>query len=474
MATRVSRHPHAARRTLRWSSIIAFTAATALAAAGCTADDLAQSGKVIGEEDSEPTSLVDSIEPLEELVTPQEFPEDQDPGEIVSDELLQAGAAHEEARLPRIHLTIASPDGDLKKRGETYRNKPNKDKRYQCVDNAQGGSWKGFDEPMVVERVSAGGSSRSCLEEKGDPELEVTYTLPGTTDLAWVYVKVPDWGDNILKCSVIDPISWKTKTNSSWACDQQWLQDNGHGWNPMPKVRFTDKNKVVQVTDAVEAQRILDEYCSEGQPSCTFNATSQEVISPDESKWRLLSYFDNCGSTRAESGKHIWEDSVGHLWSIMVGGSLAVGGGKEKTFTVEVKGEFEHTWTSERTYTARVEQPVRWGWGNWFYAQDNYVHLTGQFIVKTPTATYQMDDAEYDLPLGKVWTDSNGTAITPKSTGSLAYPVQCSNDDIVPHDDKEREAVLQNNPPYISGSTQPDADWLVEHGATFTPSQTQQ
>jgi hypothetical protein len=474
MTIRASRHPHAARQALRWSGVTAFALAAALTVAGCTAGDLAQTGKAVGGGESDPTSLVGTIEPLGELVTPQEFPDGEEAGTVAAGEGLLTSDAHEETRLPRIHLTVASPDGDIAKRGETYKNKPNKDKRYECVDHSQGGATVGVHEPMVVEKVKAGGISRSCLEEKGDPELEVTYTLPGTTDLAWVYVKVPDWGDNILQCSIIDPKTWKTNTKSNWACDARWLQDGGHGWNPMPKVRFTDKKKLVVLEDSAEAQRILKEYCADGQPECKFKATTQEVVKPDESHWRLLSYFDNCSSSRTENGKHLWEDEVVHKQTDSLGFSAMVAGGKPHAVNLEVKAEYEHMWSAAYKYSAEIEQPVPWGWANWFYSQEAYLHIVGQFTVSTPTATYQINDADFHLPLNTSWTDEGGNVIEPQTTGALAYPVVCPNDELVPKagaetlSDPQRDQVLQSNPPYVSGSPSPGADWLLAHGGVYT------
>ncbi|MFC6234733.1 hypothetical protein ACFPZL_06530 [Leucobacter soli] len=396
-----------ARRAASASAALALAAALALSFAGCSAETVMQAQKAVGESEAAP-ALAGQIEPFGGIV----FDESADGGSGMP----KAGAGNETSRVPRIHLTIASPDVELTRFGETKKGYP-----VECVKS--GGASLGL--PISSASVAAGGTAESCVQSKGNEVIsqELTYRLPGTNQLFWVYAKAtPLLGaQDELQCAIIDPGTWKAVKKSDYRCDLRWMQDDH--LNPMPRVRVTKKPTTV-ITDGAEAQRLLEKYCSKGEPECSYRATRQEIVETPGSQWNVLDVYNNCGPDRHESAKHqfIEEKSLGMQATFSV----------EKTWTFNIKivklavsTKYSHAWSAENKVTISVENSVPWGYANIFYLQPTYLEIDGDFTIKTDDGSYVIRDANFRLPVNPDWRDEDGRRYSSAEKHARGVKIDC-------------------------------------------------
>ncbi|MFC7766127.1 hypothetical protein [Leucobacter soli] len=240
--------------------------------------------------------------------------------------------------------------------------------------------------------------THSCLDGEGIPELELTYSIPGVKDLLWIWVKIPDIGDNKLKCSVIDPGTWETNINSKYTCGAAWLQDDGHGRNPMPKVKLQLKKTEV-VEDGGNAQEIMEKYCTKNQPNCDFTGAKRKLVPSEKSDWKVLDVYNNCGPDKKEVGHQTWAKERKFGWENSVGlsfeGEVEI---PETKFNIGGEFELEGAWEFTNSYENEIDNPVPWGYANIFYLQVNYLEVTGDVDVVTKDKNYRLKNITYKLP----------------------------------------------------------------------------
>lgn len=418
-------HTHPATRATgrrRRRLLAALTTATALTlvVTGCTLDAAAQARKASGHESlstqNAMPSLAGKFDSIDKL-TLEEGPADPTAG-LNAGQKLMLGTERgiEDSDNVRIHLTIASPQVELVRFGETYRGDQ---KPCPALEKL----------PRSVEKIAAGSTGESCVEAKGanDISQELTYRLPGTKQLFWVYVKNPFIGDRELQCGIFDPTTWKpvNTTETSYTCDKRWEQDN-KSKNPMPRVRLMRKN-TVEVTDPVQAQKLLKENCNKNQPECVYTSVRQRVVSPPTAEWTLLDMYANCGPDKHESAEHAWEQEKEFEGKYTVGaeGSFGYGNPAHDKIAAKIKVQFKHIWTVKDSYKVKVDQPVPYGTANLFYAGVSYLELTGDFTITTKDNVYIIKDTTYKLPLKDNWTDDHGNTVEFLQTESFGAGVTC-------------------------------------------------
>lgn len=443
------------------TALIALIAVGAiLGTVGCTAEAATQAKKALGEAPSAAApDFADSVDPIDEEIAPSAAEGDGTVGEDDGDETngdsdgddtgvdpdqdptpqpdaeaetttkpesktadkhgkIGSGAAHEDSTVPRIHMQIVSVDNDITLKGETYTNRETKGKRDDCPDP------KGL--PAVAKRVAKGEVTHSCLQSVGLPELELTYSIPGTKDLLWIYTAVPDIGDNVLKCSIIDPGTWETRNDSAFTCGASWQQDDGHGFNPMPKVKLQKKPTVKLTEDDPEALRVVEKYCSKGQKACSFDGAKREVKASPKSEWKILHTYRNCGPDKKNVAMHSWSNPKKFEWENSLGASISaefeLG---EGGFNAGGGAEFEAAWAFSNTYNNEVHQPVPWGYADIFYLQVNYLHITGDIDISTVEKNYQVKNVTFKLPLAESWTDERGKTIPMSAKHAVGKKITC-------------------------------------------------
>lgn len=433
--------PRISRRA-RWLSAMALVSVCALGIVGCTTDTAELAKKAAGDDPlvQTETQQADPDEPAASGTdadtaadASSEMPDDlEDTVDPIDEEAgkasdakpskVKAGAAHEDTSRLRIHLQILSMESDVTFRGETYKNPDTNGQSKECVDPK---TQKSLGIPKRVDKVVKGVVSHVCMESAGMPSLELTYNIPGTTDLFWIYTTVPAIGQNRLLCSVIDPRTWETNINSPYTCDAQWLQDNGHGDNPMPKVKLR-KKPTVKLTDNGEAQDVLKQYCSKGQTNCDFTEAKRVITPSPKSEWKVLDTYNNCGPDKKHPAMHSWKKQRKFGWENSVGLSFSVEGelpwGK---FNAGGGAGFEAAWEFSNTYENTVKQPVPWGYADIFYLQVNYLRVTGDILISTKDKNYELKNVTYRLPLAEAWKDERGQIVPMSSKYAVGVKITC-------------------------------------------------
>lgn len=451
------------RRNARLLAGVAMAAALALGASGCSVDAMDQAQKSLGDDgtavDSDMPSLADKYTPMDELVLTDGV-DDLEAGLNAAQKLAFAASAssRETSSNRRIHLTILSPQVDLVRAGETYHGK-----QRTCV---------GLERiPNSVAKIPAGGTGESCFDSAAltDISQELTYRLPGTNQLFWIYVKVPVVGDPVLQCNIFDPATWKPvePKRTAYTCDLQWMQ-MGYNVNPMPRVRVTKKDTIV-VTDPAQAKKLLEENCGKMRPECDYSSTRQRVVSPPAAEWTLLDTYTNCGPDQHEGAEHSWaqEKEFSGTYTVSAEGSFGYGNPAHDKVVAKLKAEYKHIWSVTNVYLAEVEQPVPYGTTNLFYAQLSYLELTGDFTIITKDHVYILKDSLYKLPLSEEWKDEDGNVIKPMEKHSLGASADCSA--ISGGNDKDHGPKLKRSvQKQLDAGIIPSADVLLAAGATLT------
>lgn len=376
----------------------AFAAALMLGLAACSPDVAMQAQKSVGEDPAgsgaAQPELAGVIDPYASL------PMLEDPAEGDA-AMPRAGANPETSRLPRIHLTILSPDVPITRAGETR-------KGYigPCV-NPKNDRPLGL--PLSPDAVAAGGTAESCLQSRGNEPVsqELTFKLPETGDLFWVYSRVTPilGGNNDLQCAIFDPKTWKPVKRSQYACDLQWMQMGNH-LNPVPRVRLTKKPTKI-VTDPGEGQRLIEQYCGANKPECTYTVKRQDVVQTPESEWTVIDVYNNCGPDKKEPAMHSYSRSR----AFTVKDSFGVAASGEfnlKIIIIKLEAKYEHAWTNSNVVTFGVKNPVPWGWADILYAQPAYLEVDGDFTILTDAGTTIVRGANFKLPLDPDWGDELG------------------------------------------------------------------
>ncbi|MFV0432897.1 MAG: hypothetical protein ACK5LO_02775 [Leucobacter sp.] len=470
----------------RFLTTTALALTVTLGAAGCSTDTLAQSSKAVGDDPA-----IESIDvPAEDqLIETSEIPPAPAPEDIEALSTATAGtepdsdaessgpevpegadqapetaapedpAEQQDQQLkgdhlgPRAHMSIATLPG-LKKIG----------------DESTAGGCRGYraEASEIPGTIPASSTADWCRQADvlGTAKIQANYRLDGTNDLLWTYTEIPTVGDNIVKCSVLDARTWKTQLRSRYSCKAEFTADGGHGLNPKPRVHLYEKPTEV-ITDDAEAQRLLKEHCSSGEPECRFISTKQEVKAQENSKWHVLHVYRNCGSTRDENARHLWSDKVKHELEAKVGGSLTFKFGDMEKIGAAIEGRFERVWSTEREYTAGVDEPVVWGWASILYAQESNVHVTGDFEIAQPDRLVRIIDNSFMFPLKASWKDETGMNYIPELLHAGAVPVKCPNEGVVTGtaDENTSEDRLKGIEPMPD---EPTAEWVLANGGTIT------
>lgn len=380
----------------RWFGVIGAAAVIALGAAACSADTAAQSKSAGDEVEEITTSLVGQLEPLDESTVTKLA--DGGTGETE----VQEGTLgdKENAGKPRIHMTIANTTDAIKLRGKTTKSATD-----TCVDRQASGLPK-MNLPAIVQSVATNKSAESCMEGSVDMELELTYSIEGSNDVLWIYTKIPTWGDNVLMCSIIDPKTWKTKYTSDYSCTKEWQQDDGHGWNPLPKIKLWKKPTEV-VNEPKKAQEILKANCQVGMTGCTYKSASQSIQSIPNERW--LSYGKPQANCIPDSHAELSAGEKQEVsWKNMVGGAVTA----EMNIGVvkgAIEAKYEHVASEGYEFQEEHRATVPFGKVMGFYIQLGVLHIEGDFNVTTKDANYIIPDTEFDLPLNNDYVLGNLT-----------------------------------------------------------------
>lgn len=404
---------HRRARAARRIGSAALGVALIFGVAACTTDAAVQAKKAAGQDpaiaaaDPMP-SLAGRIDPYASLT-------------MTNDRAAapRASGETEVSRLPRIHLTIASPAVETRRVGETRKGYP-----AECKNPKSG---TGLGLPLSADSVAAGSTAESCVQSLGNDPLsqELTYSLPDTKQRLWVYTRVTPilGGDNELKCAIIDPSTWKPAAKSEYGCDLRWMQQGEH-LNPMPRVRLTAKPTVV-VTDGAEGQRLLGKYCAQGQPECSYTAEREEIVPAPESRWKVANVYNNCGPDRHESAKHSYSESKSFGMSASVGTETVVDFGIKEIARIVVSLKYSHTWSTESALEFGVSVPVPWGWADIVYAQPTFLEIDGDFTVKADEANYIIRNTHFELPVKEGWKDVNGEAHSAATQHTRGVKIAC-------------------------------------------------
>lgn len=387
------------RRGGRWLGLCVITAAFGLVLAGCSAaPDAAKKAEGDDQVDVGPMPDIDpaSIEGISvgtasveaggavTNVTPEILPGTEVPGTV-----LQTGAGREDSgATPWVHMTLASAD-NITLLGSTT-------PKYTlgCGLEDGDGNYRMIDE--VIEKVEGGGMVEGCASNQYGASVQATYKIGSSPYLLWTYASTPLLGNNEVKCTILNAKDWKEVKNSPYSCTHEWLQDDGHGLNPMPKIKLWKKPDVT-VTDPNEIVRILNAYCQEESETCRFKATKQQFMSLPKSQW--IPYGKPQGNCIPDShATVIAKDKKLLSWKTMVGvtatGEMHIGPVK-----AGLEASLEHSWATEVEFEEEHEMTVPEGKIAGFYIAPGVLHVEGDFTVSTNNATYFIPKTQHNLPL---------------------------------------------------------------------------
>ncbi len=396
------------RRTGRWLVLCAMTTAFGLVLAGCSADPNATK-KAEGDDQVEIGPMPDIDSALIEgisigtasveaggavtNVTPEILPGTEIPGEA-----LQTDSGREDSELtPWVHLTLASAE-KLTLLGSTT-------PKYTlgCGLKDGNGGYRVIDE--VIEAVDAGGMVEGCASNQYGASVQATYKIDTSPYLLWTYASTPLLGNNEVKCTILNAKDWTETKTSPYACTHEWLQDDGHGLNPMPKIKLWRKKTDITVTDPNEVYKILSTYCKEEGPQCTFKAKVQKFQALPKSQW--IPYGKPQGNCIADSHHSLKVNEKKKLsWKTMIGvtatGEMHIGPVK-----AGLEASFEQAWATETEFEEEHEMTIPEGKVAGFYIAAGVLHVEGDFTVTTDNAIYFIPNTTHNLPLTQDQTVGN-------------------------------------------------------------------
>jgi len=244
----------------------------------------------------------------------------------------------------------------------------------------------------------------SCMQSDGDAFVQATYTIDNSPYLFWTYAKTPRVGNNEVKCTILNAKDWKEVTTSPYSCTYEWLQDDGHGLNPMPKIKLWKKPDIT-VTDPVQVQQILSANCKAAGPNCVFDAKVQRFETLPKKQWILYGNAQgNCIANSHASLKVGDEQEVS--WKKMVGvtasGEMEIGPVK-----AGLEATYEYAWSEKQVFKEEHEMTIPEGKIAGFYIAAGVLHVEGDFTVKTNSATYLLPNAVFNLPLTEDYHDGD-------------------------------------------------------------------
>lgn len=414
------------RRAGRWIGVVAMAAVIGLGAVGCTADIAALSKKSEGEgvvevgpmPDIDPASIegiahgTASQEQGVELIgsNPEVLPQT-----VLPPEGLQA-SRETTGSFQRVHLTLASAE-KITMLGNTI-----KGAEHECWIDGDEDKKEGMGLPRVVDHVDPMGLEQSCVDGYGEASVQATYRIGDSPYLFWTYARTGFFGQNEVKCSILNAKDWTENKSSPYSCTYQWLQDGSFGPNPMPKLKLWKKPDIT-VTDPKQVQEILSANCKTAGPNCVFDAKVQRFESLPKKQWILYGNAQgNCIAGSHASLKVGDEQEVS--WKKMIGvtamGEMEIGPVK-----AGLEATYEYAWSASQVFKEEHEMTIPEGKIAGFYIAAGVLHVEGDFTVKTNSATYLLPNAVFNLPLTEDYRDGD-TVIQKGPIMPVAWPCPAS------------------------------------------------
>lgn len=402
--------PASGRAAGRWFGVVSVAAVLALGIAGCSADPSVSSKSLdAGQENVEIGPMPDidpaSIEGIafgtasvEAGGAVTDFQPEVLPGTEMPGADLKASKREDSGLASRVHLWLAAGD-NITKLGNEYSKAHSDCGSYDDEENSHL-----RDLPFVVESVAAGGMQESCIEADGDAFVQATYKIGDSPYLLWTYAKTPRVGSNEVKCTILNAKDWKETKNSPYSCTTEWLQDGGHGLNPMPKIKLWKKIDVT-VTDPAQVEQILSANCKTAGPNCVYHATVQKFMQLPKKQW--IPYGNPQGNCIPNSeAKLTVGDEQKVTWKKMIGvtasGEMEIGPVK-----AGLKASYEYAWGAETSFKEEHEMTVPEGKIAGFFIAAGVLHVEGDFTVSTPSAIYHIPNATFNLPLTADYNDGD-------------------------------------------------------------------
>lgn len=311
---------------------------------------------------------------------------------------LKASKREDSGLASRVHLRLAAGE-NIAKLGNEYSKS-----RTHCssYDADEGKRLQGL--PYVVESVQAGGMEESCLESDIDAFVQATYKIGDSPYLLWTYAKTPRVGNNEVKCTILNAKDWSESKNSPYSCTTEWLQDEGHGLNPMPKIKLWKKVDIT-VTDPAQIEQILSANCKTAGPNCIYKAKVQKFMQLPKKQW--IPYGNAQGNcipnseaklTVGAEQKVTWKKMIG----VTASGEMEIGPVK-----AGLEASYEYGWGAETSFKEEHEMTVPEGKIAGFFIAAGVLHVEGDFTVTTPSAIYHIPNATFNLPLTADYHDGD-------------------------------------------------------------------
>lgn len=412
MLERIDEARVSGRRAGRWFGVVAVAAVIGIGAAGCTADTAALVKKAEGDEaieigpmrDIDPASIegiahgTASVEGGGEVtdMQPEVLPETEMPADG-----LQAQKYEDFGLATAVHMFIANAATEsVTKLGSTISKVHSGCGSYDADEDR-----KLRNLPAVIEAIDAGRMGESCMQSDGDAFVQATYTIDNSPYLFWTYAKTPRVGNNEVKCTILNAKDWKEVKTSPYSCTYEWLQDDGHGLNPMPKIKLWKKPDIT-VTDPVQVQQILSNNCkSVDSPNCKFTAKVQRFETLPKKQWILYGNAQgNCIDDSHAELKVGDEQEVS--WKKMIGvtatGEMHIGPVK-----AGLEATYEYAWAEKQTFKEEHSMTIPKGKIAGFYIAAGVLHVEGDFMVRANNATYLLPNTVFNLPLTEDYHDGD-------------------------------------------------------------------
>ena len=296
--------------------------------------------------------------------------------------------------------------------------------------------------PLLLE-YAQNGSYSFCIErdilETGTPDtrfvayyeiyLPADQSTSGSAQDTGYYVDlysfVPLAGKNEVACTVRSRNGVNPPEGAPYVCTTAWGNPDPHSIDPQPHWTISEKpTKVIDAATASQAElnaatNEINESCANGQPECSYTATSQRVYAPEKSHWIPLTDGEvNCDTKDGKT--YEYDRGWTYSWSNSLGGKITFKGGIDKIIEASIEGNYTHTWAETQSSTEKHTQTIPYHKVGFFYLQPGLLEINGTFQIVKPDRIDVIKNVTVNFPLSKEFTKEG---FAPVQVG-VVWPVQ--------------------------------------------------